>query len=208
VIDYDGYCNNARIYTQRYAIGSRPEKVDLFFSNDAPLIRSETTLLNSDDSAPRPNSNSDSASLQNSLRAIYDSEMDFMKNRVNSATSWYAMPPNVVNINPLYFDINWNVVVSRWNSISSNCNEGHEFNSCFASSGAHLFALARGQITSPTKHPDEISDLKICFALLEKATLYLQGKGRRLGLPLDEFYDTVDTICRECLVNWLGKKRR
>lgn len=36
--DYDGFCQDARYYTQRYATGSRPPQEDISFSEENPLV--------------------------------------------------------------------------------------------------------------------------------------------------------------------------
>jgi hypothetical protein len=41
---YDGYCENARLYTERFATGPRPEYKDLAFSKEPPMSASEAVF--------------------------------------------------------------------------------------------------------------------------------------------------------------------
>jgi ubiquitin-protein ligase len=68
--DYDGYCQNAKLYTQLYATGERPEEISLIFLEDGPkqdFDRAKTMLPIS-----KREPDVDVASIQRSLREIYD----------------------------------------------------------------------------------------------------------------------------------------
>lgn len=86
--DYDGYCRHARLYTQRYAMGQRPEKNNLIFLKELPERDAETmsaawssvshgdgTDISSHDTSTigrKSWNDSDADSLQRSLRRRYD----------------------------------------------------------------------------------------------------------------------------------------
>jgi ubiquitin-protein ligase len=68
--DYDGYCQNAKLYTQLYATGERPEEIKLIFLEDGPKedFDHAKTMLPILKREPAV----DVVSLQRSLREIYD----------------------------------------------------------------------------------------------------------------------------------------
>ncbi|EXJ66436.1 uncharacterized protein A1O5_10588 [Cladophialophora psammophila CBS 110553] len=70
--DYDGYCANARLYTERFATDNRPDEKDLLFledMSDDTIPEESSRLLSNADSSQ---SDVDLISLQESLRAEYD----------------------------------------------------------------------------------------------------------------------------------------
>lgn len=74
--DYDGYCENARLYTQRFATGPRPEYNDLAFSEELPTSASEVVLSGSDRSRPKGSSKDRYSAEVPSLSGSFDSVVD------------------------------------------------------------------------------------------------------------------------------------
>ena len=68
--DFDGYCKNARLYTQRFATGKRPDESQLLFLEDLPANLS--TMESFKTSQPISELDVDVVSLQRSLREKYD----------------------------------------------------------------------------------------------------------------------------------------
>jgi ubiquitin-protein ligase len=68
--DYDGYCQNAKLYTQLYATGERPEEMSLIFLEEGPKEDLDHAKTMFPISKREPDV--DVASLQRSLREIYD----------------------------------------------------------------------------------------------------------------------------------------
>ena len=68
--DFDGYCKNARLYTQRFATGERPDESQLLFLEDLPANLS--TMESFKTSQPISELDFDVVSLQRSLREKYD----------------------------------------------------------------------------------------------------------------------------------------
>lgn len=68
--DYDGYCEAAKLYTQRYATGERPNENDLVFLDDEMSSEKDSGTIASP--LPTREHDVDIASIQRSLREIYD----------------------------------------------------------------------------------------------------------------------------------------
>jgi ubiquitin-protein ligase len=68
--DFDGYCKNAKLYTQRFATGERPDESQLLFLEDLPANLS--TMESFKTSQPISELDVDVVSLQRSLREKYD----------------------------------------------------------------------------------------------------------------------------------------
>jgi hypothetical protein len=96
-------------------------------------------------------------------------------------------------------------LASRWNAIRS------DFNVLFSSSSprlADLILITRESLWFEIpKLSDEVTDLNICYGLLEKARLFRKSK-HPIYLSqyssLSAFYHTVQDICGEYLVSWLA----
>jgi hypothetical protein len=76
--DYEGYCENARLYAKKFAAYRRRPDLDILtFLEDSKPIESDPTFLESDNNIK---------GFQDSLRELYDTEAF----RASRATSWEA----------------------------------------------------------------------------------------------------------------------
>lgn len=71
--DYEGYCENARLYTKRFATGARPNDNDLDFSDGLSLNSISIESVHS--KSPRPDSTTDAVSVANSSSTFFDDVM-------------------------------------------------------------------------------------------------------------------------------------
>jgi len=196
--DYDGYCKNARLYTQRFATGPRPEYNDLAFPEELPTNASEVVLSGSNGSWPRRSSKdrylaevpslsgsfdsvadgesiSDTLSLSSSLLPTYDEVLNPLPptNLRFNDDIMPSMQPRIENSDleealSLHSILNGGLLASRWNSIQSGSN-----NVLFSSSSSRLadliLVVRESHSYKIPKLGDEATDLNICYGLLEKA---------------------------------------
>jgi ubiquitin-protein ligase len=66
--DYDGYCENARLYTKRFAMGPRPEERDLIFSEEEEVFMSTPEGALSGSSRPPLQPTTDTTTISSSVR--------------------------------------------------------------------------------------------------------------------------------------------
>jgi ubiquitin-protein ligase len=206
--DYDGYCENARLYTKRFATGPRPEHEDLVFSEELPLIASEMVSLDFDKS--RPESVLDTISLPDSLRPIHYETAESVIAAAPKAFDDEAMPsPHSFpeSYLALHNRLKGGRLASRWIAIRSNAKpENRNAVASSATDLADLILITRDTLRTLTIQERVImefdgTDLEICYGLLEKAILSIRLRHRE---TISAFYDTVQVLCGNYLIDWLA----
>jgi hypothetical protein len=215
--DYNGYCENARLYTQRFATGQRPEYQDLIFSEDISQGDIEMDWVHSNN--PHPESTIDTVSLSKSLPPSFpDLAEGWASTNGFEASSIHLEAEN------LYLYINgrdlrrysWQLS-GRDRSKTTLEGQSKSIDSSATLLLADLILGTRyhlqpritrieGLVTGPRC---KITDLKISHSLLEAADAYLSwGSGPYFKpedyLATSAFYKEAQNLCGDFLADWLA----
>jgi len=88
--DYDGYCENAKLYTKRFATGARPAYEDLIFTKEVPTSNIESDPIQAKISSA-PSVVDGNASIQSTFRAIHgDKATPTANGKSTSPIPWRA----------------------------------------------------------------------------------------------------------------------
>jgi ubiquitin-protein ligase len=201
--DYNGYCENARLYTQRFATGPRPEYQDLIFSEDISQGDIEMNWMHSNN--PHPESTIDVVSLSKSLPPSFG----------GLSEGWPST--NRLEADNLYMYINWRILESSWKlsgrDRSETTSEGQS-KSIDSSATPLLGDLIRSTRSHLKpwiiRHEGKITNLKICHSLVEAADAYMsRGSGHYFNpedhLAASAFYKEAQNLCGDCLASWLAR---
>jgi ubiquitin-protein ligase len=208
--DYNGYCENARLYTQRFATGPRPKYQDLVFSEDISQGDTEMNWVHSNN--PHSKSTIDAVSLSKSLPpSSPDLSEGWDLANIFEATGIHLEADN------LYLYIDGRNLGSSWQlsgrDRSETIVEGQSKST--GSSATPLLDLIYSTryhleplITRVEGHC-KITDLKICHSLLEAADAYLSRGNSHYFNPEDHlaanaFYKEAQNLCGDFLADWLA----
>lgn len=212
--DYNGYCENARLYTQRFATGPRPEYQDLIFSEDISLGDIEMNWVNSN---PHPKSTIDAASLSKSLPpSSPDLSEGWDLANIFEATRIHPEADN------LYMYIDGRNLGSSWQlsrrNRSETALEGQSksidssatplLGDLILSTRYHLQPWIT-RLEGNTRPRCKITDLKICHSLLEAADSYFSWINRHWLNPEDHlaasaFYKEAQHLCGDFFAGFLA----
>jgi ubiquitin-protein ligase len=191
--DYDGYCENARLYTKRFATGARPEYEDLDFSTE--LVTSASGVSPSQMSKCQPESVIDNISLSDSLRPIKE---DTFLTSVFAPTTLPSVPRRTQDARKMWYSFQssgrLDALVKNWNSQASSTRNI-----------AKLVNLAREYNWIEFLNVDLVTDLDVAYSLLEKAfPLNAEEKIKEILFASSaDFYDEAEHICLHYLADWL-----
>lgn len=217
--DYDGYYENARLYTERWAIDSRPDEANLVFLEEeesgswGPL---EQTCPSQDSDS---DSNSiDNISIQNHWHEIYDEsapgcgsehenedEKDFLS-RVTVQQSKLSPLEELLDYHSM--SEGWKQTAARFASASQSTLmttlmsvlRGLMFTSAPAPGYTEFIHMARDQLDFALKPSDGVTDIQICHTVLEMAARHLE----RDLYEFSPFYADVRQICNSYLSRLLA----
>lgn len=219
--DYNGYCENARLYTQRFATGQRPEYQDLVFSEDISQGDIEMDWVHSNN--PLPESTTDVASLSKSLRPSFTDLAEGWA----STNSFGAEARSIhLEADNLYIYIDGRHLGSSWQlsfrDRSETTFEGQSksidspdwsatpvLEDLILGTRYHLqpwITRIEGLVTGPQC---KITDVKISHSLLEAADAYLsRGSGHYSNLEdhlaTSAFYKEAQNLCGDFLAHRLA----
>ena len=190
--DYDSYCENASLYTKRFATGARPEYEDLDFSTE--LVTNASGVSPSQMSKFQPDPVIDNISLSDSLRPIKED------------TRYAAVPPSwwpSVSLRAQDARKMWHFFQSsgRLDALVKNWNlRGFSTRNI-----AELVNLAREYNWIEFPNVGQVTDLDIVYSLLEKAFPPNADKEIKeiLFASSAAFYDEAKPICLQYLAHWL-----
>jgi hypothetical protein len=210
--DYNGYCENARLYTQRFATEPRPKYQNLVFSEDISHGDIEMNWVHSNNLHSK--STSDAVSLSKSLPP---SSPDLFEGwdlaNVFEATSIHLEADN------LYFYIDGRNLGSSW-QLSGKDRSETTVEGQSKSTGSSATPLLKDLIRSTKHHllpsiarlEGGITDFKICHSLLEAADAYLfRGSGHYFNpedhLAASAFYKEAQNLCGDFLADCLATSK-
>ncbi|KAH8798110.1 prion-inhibition and propagation-domain-containing protein [Hyaloscypha sp. PMI_1271] len=207
--DYNGYCENARLYTQRFATGARPEYQDLIFSEDISQGDVEMNWVQSNN--PLPESATDAASLSKSLPPLFtDLAEGWASTNSFEASSIHLEADN------LYMYINWRILQTSWKLRGRDRSETPlERQSKRIYSSVYLTPLLGDLILSTRNHlqplvtrlEDKITDLQICHILLQAADRRPSGHFDPQDdddLAASAFLEKAQNLCGDFLAGCLA----
>jgi ubiquitin-protein ligase len=187
--DYDGYCENATLYTKRFATGARPEYEDLDFSTE--LETSASGPSPSQMSKFQPESVIDNISLSDSLRPIKEDTFvttipirQLPRSTQDARKMWRRF----------HASCRLDALVGKWNSQAFSKRNI-----------AKLVNLAREYNWIELLGVDLVTDLDVVYSLLEKAfPPNAEEKSKEeISASSGAFYDEVKPICLQYLADWL-----
>jgi ubiquitin-protein ligase len=206
--DYNSYCENARLYTQRFATGPRPEYQDLIFSEDISLGDIEMNWVNSN---PHPKFTIDAASLSKSLPP---SSPDLSEGR--DLANIFEATRTHPEADDLYMYIDGRNLGSYWQLSGRDRSETTlEGQSKSIDSSAmpllgDLILITRNHLQPLiTRLEGKITDLKICHSLLQAADAYLSRSSCHYFNAEDHlaaivFFKEAQNLCGDFLAGCLA----
>ncbi|KAE9369679.1 hypothetical protein N431DRAFT_443310 [Stipitochalara longipes BDJ] len=219
--DYDEYCQNARLYTQRFATGPRPEYQDLIFSEDSSQGAIEVNSALS--RFFRLGSTVDATSLSERTSPSFEAtieeqtsadkfeigrlEFKNSKSIISVSDIDFQEADSPFDFDTLYGLINGRILARSWKLHTRDGNkttpdeESDLFLDLIHVTRNHLKPLL-------SRFNGKISDLKVCHSLLEAAHYYLYGDLGHYFDPHDDlevaiFYIKARKLCRDFLANYL-----
>jgi ubiquitin-protein ligase len=210
--DYNGYCENARLYTQRFATGPRPEYQDLIFSEDISQGDVEMNWVHSNN--PHPESTIGAVSLSKSLPPSFGGLSEGWPYGVS--TNRFGMTVTHLDADDLYMYINWRILQTSWKLRGRDRSETPlEGQSKSIDSSVNLTPLLGDLILSTRNHlqplvtrlEDKITDLQICHILLQAADRRPSGHFDPQDdddLAASAFLEKAQNLCGDFLASCLA----
>jgi hypothetical protein len=217
--DYNGYCENARLYTQRFATGARPEYQDLIFAEDISQGDIEMNWVHSNN--PLPESTTDAASLSKSLAPSFtDLAEGWASTNSFEASSIHLEADNLyIYIDGRHLGSSWQLSF-RYRSETTFEGQSKSIDSpdwsatpvledLILGTRYHLqpwITRIEGFVTGPQC---QITDVKISHSLLEAADAYLSRGSGHYSNPEDHlatsaFYKEAQNLCGDFLAHRLA----
>ncbi|KAN0101979.1 Prion-inhibition and propagation domain containing protein [Hyaloscypha variabilis] len=228
--DYDEYCENAKFYTQRYATGPRPEYQELIFSEDSSHGSVEPNSVSSTIShfgstndvmsLPETTSLSIEAPIEGQpsaeeyrARGQFPPNIDDSESIISASGINFAEGDSPLEVNTLHHFMNGLILARLWKFQTRDRIETSpqkESGIATFSERALFFDLirtTRNQLKS-LNFNGEVTNLKVCHALLEAAQRYLDyGLGHYFNpydhLEVSNFYTKARELCGTFLADYL-----
>ncbi|CZR57558.1 related to ubiquitin conjugating enzyme ubc1 [Phialocephala subalpina] len=186
--DYDGFQENARLYTQLFATAERPFIKDLVFPEEE-LDLTTTSSRAADSAAASSLSSSTGPEKDTRTTQLLTPPSSIIRDDCVS-----IIPPS----NPWAAHIDWPTLSHEW-SIRERCRDDD-------SNLPALLMLTRDHMKTKTALVGDATDLDLTFALLEQSVQALASSNPYDDLGLNIFYSQVQQLCAAYVVGKLNSR--
>ncbi|KAH7369976.1 hypothetical protein BKA65DRAFT_471216 [Rhexocercosporidium sp. MPI-PUGE-AT-0058] len=191
--DYDEYCRSARLFTKQWATGPRPDETKLLFLEDN--YSEDLDAWKPDLNFKERPSSVDVASIQESLRKIYDDkalgESIFPTSNEATLSGRKSYASRIQEQSPLASRISLEQVEQKWYIFLDSRKDGpleqQAQDSTANSTGSdlsQLIRISREHLNSKSVRDENVSDTSIWYSLFELASS-VSKKTSRVSTPAD-----------------------